>query len=118
MTYPNKTRQADPSTSAAPGSDWIYVEEGAELNAEQAARKFLSMPWDDQVHRMGRFLDNSGTAAACHMLNHEGAHIFATQHTCHDRYQEGFEAGKQALAGHMQALADDMFGPEEVPHGS
>lgn len=80
-----------------PGSDWIYVEEGAEYTPEQAARKFLSLDWDAQVQRMERFLDDSGAAAACHMLNHEGAHIFATRHTCHDRYQEGWQDALKEL---------------------
>lgn len=105
---------------AAPGSDWRDREEGTEYTAEQLARKFLDSGWNQQVAIMDRALENAGMAAACQMLNHEGAHVFATRHTCHDRYQEGFEAGKQALADHMQALADEMFGPapQEAPHGN
>jgi hypothetical protein len=76
-----------------PGSDWPDVEEGTDYTPEQAARRFLSLSWEEQVARMERFLEDSGTALACHMLNHEGAHIFATQHTCHDRYEEGRLAG-------------------------
>lgn len=99
-------------TENLPGSDWIYVEEGAEMTPEQAARKFLSLDWDAQVHRMGRFLEDSGAAAACQMMGHEGAVLFATRHSCPpDRYEEGFQAGKHALADHMGRLADEMFGP-------
>jgi hypothetical protein len=101
----------DRVTSATPGSDWQDVEEGAEYTPEQLARKFLDSDWDKQVAIMNKAVETAGMAAACQMLNHEGAHVFATQHTCHDRYQEGFEAGKQALADHMEALADDMFAP-------
>lgn len=113
----HEPQTADSETSAPPGSDWEDVPEGAEYTPEQAARKFLALPWEQQVKRMERLLDDAGTAIACRMLNHEGAHIFATHHTCHDRYQEGFEAGKQALADHMEKLADEMFGPEEGRHG-
>lgn len=95
------------------------VDEGAEYTPEQAARRFLDLTWEEQVARIERLLDASGTAAACHMLNQEGAHIFATKHICQpDRYQEGFEAGKQAIAHHMDKLADQMVSPEEVPRGS
>lgn len=77
-----------------PGSDWEYVEEGTEYTPEQAARRFLSLSWDEQVARMERFQESAGMAAACVMLGHEGAHIFATQHTCQpDRFQEGWEQG-------------------------
>ena len=91
MTEP---QTADPGTSATPGSDWEDVPEGVGYTAEQAARKFLDLPWEEQVARMDRFLDDSAAAAACQMLNHEGAHIFATQHSCQtDRFQEGWEQG-------------------------
>lgn len=102
---------ADSVASATPGLDWRDREEGTEYTAEQMARKFLDSDWEQQVAIMDRALENAGMAAACQLLNHEGAHVFATQHTCHDRYQEGFEDGKRALADHMQQLADEMFGP-------
>lgn len=115
----SEPQTADSGTSATPGSDWRDREEGAQYTPEQLARKFLDSTWEQQVTLMERAQDNADTAFACHLLNHEGAHIFATQHTCHDRYQEGFEAGKQAIADHMQALADEEFGPvpEEATHG-
>lgn len=104
-------------SATTPGSDWRDVEECTEYTPEQLARKFLDSDWDKQVAIMTKAMENIATAAACKMLDHEGAHIFATQHTCHDRCQEGYEAGNQALADHMQALADEMFGPEKAPHG-
>ena len=92
------------------GSDWQDVPEGTEYTPEQAARKFLSLSWEEQVARMERFLEDSGTAVACRILNHEGAHIFATQHACHDRYQEGWEQGWQdafaELEKRMEALGN------------
>ena len=66
-----------------PGDDWIFVNEGEELTPEQAARKFLSLSWPEQVERMTWMLEDVGAASACRMLNHEGAMIFATQHSCH-----------------------------------
>lgn len=87
----------DSETSTTPGSDWLDVPEGTEYTPEQAARKFLSMPWQLQVVQMERFLANTREALACRMLNHEGAHIFATQHTCHDRYREGWEDALKEL---------------------
>lgn len=104
---------APPPIPSLPGSDWQDVPEGAEYTPEQAARRFLSMSWDQQVASMVHFREAAGVADACRMLGHEGAHIFATQHTCHDRYREGFEDGKQAVVDHMEKLADDMFGPDE-----
>ena len=91
---------------ATPGADWIYVDEGTELTAEQAARKFLDLDWDHQVERMQIFLDDSGAAASCQMLNHEGAMIFATRHTCQDRYQQGWQDGLAEL----QRQADEHYG--------
>jgi len=69
-------------TEQQPGDDWIFVDEGEELNPEQAARKFLSLSWPEQVERMTWLLEGFDEATACRMLNHEGAMIFATQHTC------------------------------------
>lgn len=96
-------KQAEVVADPLPGSDWIYVEEGAELTPEQAARKFLSLDWDAQVARMERFLDDAGAAAACHMLNHDGAMIFSRNHSCPpDRYQEGWEQGWKDAFDEMQ----------------
>jgi len=99
---------------AKPGADWIYVEEGTELTAEQAARKFLDLDWDHQVERMQLFLDDAGAAAACQMLNHEGAMIFATQHSCQDHYQQGWQDGLAEL----QRKVDAQHGGSEAGAGS
>jgi len=78
----------------ADGGDWKDVPEGTEYTPEQAARKFLSLTFEEQVERMERFHESAQMAYACVTLNHEGAHIFATQHTCRpDRFQEGWEQG-------------------------
>jgi hypothetical protein len=69
-------------TNSEPGADWIYVEEGAEYTPEQATRRFLSLPWGHQVKIMTALREDQGAAAACRILNHEGAMIFATRHTC------------------------------------
>ena len=90
-----------------PGSDWTDVEEGTEFTPKQAARKFLSLSWDEQVARMEVFREAAGVADACRILNHEGAHIFATQHSCQpDRYQEGWEQGWKDACAEMEARAE------------
>lgn len=107
------SQAANPAASASaaleevPGSDWIYVEEGSELTAEQAARKFLSLIWEQQVETMERFLDDSGTATACQMLDHDGAMIFSRNHSCPpDRYQEGWQDAVKDL----QRRVDEELG--------
>ncbi|MFS0832011.1 hypothetical protein ABC337_15275 [Arthrobacter sp. 1P04PC] len=99
----SKPQTADSATSAAPGSDWRDVEEGTEYTAEQLARRFLDSNWDDQVAMAEKALDNAGTATACHILNHEGAHIFATGHSCQDRYNEGWTDALNELSRQVNA---------------
>lgn len=89
-----------------PGADWIYVDEGAELTPEQAARRFLDMPWTDQVAYMDRVQVEIAAGIACAMLNHEGAYIFATTHTCRPTVESECEARDEALAELERELSE------------
>jgi hypothetical protein len=61
------------------------------------ARRFLDMPWADQVDYMVRVLTETAAGIACTVMNHEGAVLFASRHTCHDRYAEGWQDALKEL---------------------
>lgn len=93
-------------STTEPGSDWADVPECTRYTPEQAARKFLTLEWDEQVARMESLLAAADEALTCRILDHDSALTFARTHTCRtledhqcppDRYQQGWQDGLTEL---------------------
>jgi len=93
-----------------PGDDWKDVPEGVEHTPEhtpeQMARRFLSLSWEEQVFRMGRFKQDSSRVVQCYMSGHEGAMEFSRLHVCpstEDAYKRGWADALNRLEQQVEA---------------
>ena len=57
-------------TGALPGDDWQDVPADTERTVEQSARRFLSLPWEQQVEMVRRMRQSQDDAMRCWMSDH------------------------------------------------